>query len=808
MTSGGRGAGRLLFAGAGTDWHLNGTDRVRDILFHCEGAGMTASEFDAGKPGPDSHFGQGAGPPCRQAFMFNRFNRIHASALARLLLLAATLFGFLLPAASARASMYDAILSDELLHGPDLCAQAPCADVLPGASEFSRRKGMPTYVEGYAGTGAERRIVGYVFLSTDIVDIPAYSGKPVVTLIGMDTSGIITGVRILKHSEPILLAGLPESVLVTFIRQYLGKRADAKLEIGDGRNGATGLDGISGATVTAIAENQVISRSAYDIARQVGIIKPAPRAAARFTSVDERLDWLALLKEGSVEHLRVETSDVGAPRDERPYIDLYFGYLNTPSIGKSVLGEHGYKRLMQDLQPHEHAIFVVANGLSSFKGSGFVRGGIYDRIQIRQEPMSFTFRDTDYLNLYQLVPPGAPAFKESGIFIVRSASFNPAWPWELSFLANKADAEKGTKTFTHFDREYWLAPRYLEGGRPHVERPQPAWKAIWEGRIPQILLFTLALLVTAGLYSQRDRLARASNRKHKPLISVPRTVLWIVSVGFIGFYLKAQPSITQVMTWFHSLIHQWKWELFLSDPFIFIFWWFIVASVLIWGRGVFCGWLCPFGSLQHLAFKAGQWLGLARFQKLLPKTVHDRLKWVKYVVFAVLVATSFYSMELAETLAEIEPFKTTFLVGVWNRSWPFVAFVAVILAIAILSERPYCKYVCPLGAGLAIPSVIRLLPLKRKKECTTCHACAAGCGSHAIDAQGRIDQKECLACLDCMVMYYEPNACPPLVKERKHREKQGQPLTRIGSNGYFIPLDDLRRNLRDKSAASTPPAGE
>ena len=75
---------------------------------------------------------------------------------------------------------------------------------------------------------ASRKLVGYVFLSTDIVDIPAYSGKPVVTLIGMDTKGIITGVKVLKHSEPILLLGIPESALTKFIGQYVGKFAGDK----------------------------------------------------------------------------------------------------------------------------------------------------------------------------------------------------------------------------------------------------------------------------------------------------------------------------------------------------------------------------------------------------------------------------------------------------------------------------------------------------------------------------------------------------------------------------------------------------
>jgi NosR/NirI family nitrous oxide reductase transcriptional regulator len=693
--------------------------------------------------------------------------------------------------APVRASVYDAELSQQLLHGPDLCAQAPCKDVMPLAQRFSLRKGRPSYVEAF---DQANHLVGYVFLSTDVVDIPAYSGKPIVTLLGMDTAGIITGVRVLKHSEPILLAGIPESTLLKFIAQYTGKRGDAKLEIGAG-----GLDAISGATVTVIAENQVISRSAYEIGRQVGIFKGEVRPPARYTALDERLSWDQLLEEGSVARMQIAPADVGLKGDG-PYLDMYFGHLNVPTVGISLLGEPVYRRLMGELKPDEQAIFIIATGQASFKGSGFVRGGIYDRIQVRQDPQSFTFRDTDYQNLYGLQAAGAPAFTESAVFIVRSANFNPAWPWQLAFLANKVDAQSGAKAFVHFDQPYWLPSRYLVGGRPQVARVEAAWQTIWKGKKLEIGLFLLVLAFTAAMYSQRDKLVRISSRKHKPWIKRPRHVLWLVSVVFLGFYLKAQPSITQVLTWFHSLLHQWKWELFLSDPFIFLFWWFIIMTVLLWGRGVFCGWLCPFGSLQQLALSIGKAVGLERYQKLLPKPLHDKLRWIKYAVFAILLIVSFYSMETAEQLAEIEPFKTTFIVGVWNRTWPFWLFIGAILGWSFFSERPYCKYICPLGAGLAIPGKFRLFGLKRKAECTTCHACAAGCGSHAIDSEGKIDQMECMLCLDCMILYYDDHACPPLVKERKSREKQGLALTRIDAGGYFIALESVKDALPSRAA--------
>jgi len=244
-----------------------------------------------------------------------------------------------------------------------------------------------------------------------------------------------------------------------------------------------------------------------------------------------------------------------------------------------------------------------------------------------------------------------------------------------------------------------------------------------------------------------------------------------------------------VLTWFHAILFEWRWELFLSDPFVFLFWIFIVVTVFFWGRGMFCGWMCPYGSLAELAYHAAARLGLRRYQRhLLPQRWHDRLKWVKYGIFAGLLAVSFYSMGLAEKFAEIEPFKTTFLVGVWNRTWPFVTFWTVLFVASIFFERPFCKYLCPLGAALAVPSTFRWWGLKRKKECGPCAACQVGCGSQAIDDTGRIDQRECLLCLDCQVLYYDAHACPPLVQERKRRTRAGEPLTPIGANGYYIPI--------------------
>ncbi len=697
-------------------------------------------------------------------------------------------------AGAAQAGAYEANLPPELTTSPRMCDYVACTDVMPGAESFSERKGMPPYVEAYRSVEGKQQLLGYVMLSTDITDIPAYSGKPVVTLIGMDTTGHFTGVKVLKHSEPILLLGIPESALIDFNNQYLGKFVGDNIEIGRSRpeKDIIGLDAITGATVTVIAQNQVMMLSGGEVAKQVGILEPTIRPQASFVDTKTEPNWQQLVAEGSVKRLTVAANEVGLPRSDQPYIDLWFGYLNQPTVGRAILGDGPYRSLMARLHEGDHAIFIVrVSGVESFKGSGFVRGGFYDRVQVRQERDAFTFRDTDYYNLYGIAAPGAPAFSESAIFIVRSPAFSAAYPWQLLFLGNKTDRATGAKTFANFDTEYWLPAAYLEGGRPKIVKPDPVWLKIWKERIVGIVLFTIFLLAVGTVYAKRDTLTRLSTRKNKWPIDVFKYSAWIISVGVVGFGLLAQPSITQVLTWFHSLLFQWKWELFLSDPFIFLFWIFIIVTVFLWGRGLFCGWLCPFGSLSELLHKAGEKLGLKRFQFTVPMALHNRLKWVKYVIFFGLLAVSMFSMGLAEKLAEVEPFKTTFLVGMFNRSWPYTLFAAGLLGLSIFTERPFCKYLCPLGAGLAMPTTFRWFGLKRKQECDTCKACAVGCGSNAIDADGRIDQRECMLCLDCMVMYTDDHACPPLVKERKRRTKAGLELTPIGADGYYIPIKQV-----------------
>ncbi|QJQ06762.1 4Fe-4S binding protein [Undibacterium piscinae] len=692
----------------------------------------------------------------------------------------------------ASTGSYEAALPEELKTAKDMCALIACSEAFPGAKSFSERMGQPPYVEAYGEPVAGKKpLLGYVMLSTDITDTPAYSGKPVVTLMGMDLKGRFVGIKVLKHSEPILLLGIPESALLNFNKQYIGKSVADKVEVGQSRpdEGVLGVDAISGATVTVIVQNQVMMTSGMAIARQVGIVAPTVRDPAKFAVSGQRFSWDQLVKQGSVQRLLVKAEQVGLEKNKVPFIELWFGDLSHPDVGISLMGENSFNNLRSQLKENEHAIFIIRTaGIESFKGSGFVRGGMYDRIQVKQDADSFTFRDLDYLNLYGIEAAGAPAYNESAIFVIRSKAFSPAYPWKLSFLGNRVDRATGTRSFATFDTKYWLAGELLQGGRPAVEEVAAPYVRIWKARAVEIALFGLLLVVVGVVYAFREKLTRRSTHKNKWPVNIFKYSAWALSIGFVGFGAMAQPSITQVLTWFHSLLFQWTWSLFLTDPFIFLFWIFIIVTVFLFGRGLFCGWMCPFGSLSEAIYKVGEKVGLKRFQGHLPRALHDKLKWLKYAIFFGLLTISMFSMGLAEKLSEIEPFKTTFLVGITNRSWPYGLFVCILLGISLFIERPYCKYICPLGAALAMPSTFRWFGLKRKQDCNSCKACAVSCGSLAIDAAGRIDHRECLHCLDCMVLYTDVKGCPPLAKERKRRERDGLEIKAIGRDGYFFPI--------------------
>ena len=102
--------------------------------------------------------------------------------------------------------------------------------------------------------------------------------------------------------------------------------------------------------------------------------------------------------------------------------------------------------------------------------------------------------------------------------------------------------------------------------------------------------------------------------------------------------------------------------------------------------------------------------------------------------------------------------------------WKLIG-VALLIA-GLFVERFYCRYLCPLGAALAIPARMRMFDwLKRYKECgSPCQVCAKDCMVQAIHPTGEINPNECVNCLKCQVNYQSKTVCPVVIKQLKRRD--------------------------------------
>lgn len=518
------------------------------------------------------------------------------------------------------------------LHAEDLETLFPqVRTIFPDADEFGEFEGAPPAAT-VSRNGAQ---IGYVFFTNDVLRIPAYSGHPINTLIGIDMEGHIAGLSIVQHEEPILAVGISEATLKRYVDQYKGVSVFDKTVIGAPREGHIALDGISGATITVMVQNATVTRAARRIAETRGI----------------RPDG---------------TAGGAGQREDNP-------------TGRAI-------------------------------GSA---------------PPSAEVAHALTLQAYSRIGP-APSASE---------------------LASAA-----------------LAGRWNSPG------DEPVWVAVWHERVFEIGVLLVGLVALTFILMFQDWLARHPNA----LIYV-RTGFNVYALFFLGWWGLAQLSVINVLTFVNAAIQGFRWETFLTDPMLFILWSFVAVTLLLWGRGVYCGWLCPFGALQEMTLMISRRLKLPEWE--FSNAVHERLVAVKYVILILLFGVSLQSLAEAAHYVEVEPFKTVIAMR-FDREWPFVTYALLLIALSFFNRKFFCKYLCPLGAALAIPGRFRLFDwwLRRRSECgSPCQVCASRCPVRAIRPTGEINTSECHYCLDCQVIYYNDRMCLPLIDKRKRREARIKP---------------------------------
>ena len=674
---------------------------------------------------------------------------------------------------------------------PDTVAQAGTL----GKAEIERRFGPPLHVqEKLAEIPAwpltselepEGGPVGYVFESIDLAPVPGFEGTPINLLVSIDRKGNFIDVELLHQHEPVFLGGLGEAPLREFLTQYAGRNIKQQFLIAlnaarnrtgpsSDRSGQTTLDGISKATASVRIVNQTVLGAALEVARaRLGFAdhkKRGPVAQIR-PDAPPPVAFAEMLRNGMVGHLRLTNAEVeklfagtdGAGVDDEAqahpddvFLDLYTAYLNTPSIGRAILGDAQYEAAMARNFDNHHLWWIASAGRYPIIDENFVPGAQSSRLTMAQDGLFLELRDQGFDPKEIAGPPPLNASRLFGVYA--EAGLDPARPVDLTLTITRA---KGMilPTLTH--RQITLA--YAPPARlfAYPPEPPPEWLLAWQARWLELAILGFALaLLTVVLAKPRWISIKAGRLKAFRLGFLAFTLL------YVGWYAQGQLSIVQITGAIKSVKAGQGLGSYLYDPVSLLLIGFTLITLVIWGRGTFCGWLCPFGALQEFVGLLARRLKLPRLR--LPLRVAKKMEGGRYVALAALAGAAFFFPHQGEALNEIEPFKTAITVG-FDRSWPFVAYAGALLLAGAFYYKFFCRFICPLGGALSLGGRLRRLDwLPRRAECgAPCQRCKASCEYDAIEPSGEIRYDACFQCLDCVGIYHDHARCVPIMLYEK-----------------------------------------
>lgn len=210
-------------------------------------------------------------------------------------------------------------------------AQAASAQTAqPVLAQFLPKVSPADLVEGADGYGPIREDVpvapllrggeqiGYVFVTSDFVGTTGYSGKPIHTMVAVDADARILGIDLVKHSEPIVLIGIPDSKIKAMMVDYIGVSLVEEAAAG---GSAHDLNIISGATVTIMVIDDSVIRSGLKVARALGLgglheeADTGPKFAINMEAAQPQ-SWTQMEGDGTVRRLTLDVGQVNGAFEE------------------------------------------------------------------------------------------------------------------------------------------------------------------------------------------------------------------------------------------------------------------------------------------------------------------------------------------------------------------------------------------------------------------------------------------------------------------------------------------------------------
>ena len=171
----------------------------------------------------------------------------------------------------------------------------------------------------------------------------------------------------------------------------------------------------------------------------------------------------------------------------------------------------------------------------------------------------------------------------------------------------------------------------------------------------------------------------------------------------------------------------------------------IVLLLSILFGPVFCGWVCPLGTVQEWVGKLGKKLFKRRYNHFVPAKLDNILRYLRYGVLAWVV----YVTATTGTLIfeAYDPYFALFNFWSTEVAWSALVILGVTLLLSVFVERPWCKYACPYGAVLGITNLFSVFSIKRVES--TCKADGACPMNIPVDNVKVVRDHQCISCLEC-----------------------------------------------------------
>ncbi len=669
---------------------------------------------------------------------------------------------------------------------------------IPGAAEPLSRDDLSAFVRApfsigealndkgvYSLLNSGGAEAGYVFETEPLAPLPGFSGAPINVLVVLDLEGKFLDVQLISHNEPIFVSGLGEAPFRKFFEQYGGLSISDSIVVGtpygEGASGSSlvYLDGVTKATASVRIAHESVMGAALAVAREKmqGIATSPP--AYPDPEYSENLTWDDLVSQGIATRKQLSNAEINALfagtrwADDDPeasdfpdeaYLDLWIVDLGPQSIAKAALSDDTYEELQRfmEISDNDEPLLLIETARHGLVSEEFVRNTSPDWLSAEQDGLPVALRDAD---LFVELAAGAPDGTAMILRTDRRLGFDPSRDWTLKVLALREHGvfqpEIGSVTI---EVAHSTPDRFFT--RPVQIKPAPPWLEALRNR--QTDMIVLAVFLTGLLVALAFKMnALAALPRFTPV----RLAILAVVTGFIGWWGQGQLSIVTVIGTLRAAVEGGSFAFLLYDPFSLLIWAVTIAGFVAWGRGLFCGWLCPFGALQEFAHHLGRLLRVP--QIAMPAAWDKRLKYLKYVILAGLIAIAFIAPDQADKAAEVEPFKTA-ITTFFVREWYYVAYAVFWLVLGMVMFKGFCRYVCPLGAVMAIGGLLRGRDwIARREECgSPCQLCRVKCQYGAIKRTGEIQYSECFQCLDCVTIHDDPKQCVPLIlKERGSRQK-------------------------------------